>query len=388
MTCTYRTTLLFLSALLWPLVPAIAVAQPLPRVVVSGLLAPGKLLALPHGPILVAENGNGPNTGRISMVDGSGGRATLIEGLPAGPSAPNNDPSGVTGLAFKNRTLFFSIGAGDSVIVGPAPGSELPNPRSSSPIFSSVLALEFDRSLGAVSGGFLVTPADHAILSSGKSITLTNPLGQTAMLRLVIDIPDHLPNPRPDVPNNVRVSNPFGLEPADSCGLWLVDASRNLIWKVDWCTNTYESAVSFPQYANPLPIGARQIDAVPTSARSYNGALLVTFLTGAPFPPGLAEVKLVKPVSGESEVFFRGHRMLLDVLFSDRTPDGFFVLEFSQDVAAGLPGRLIFYDSQIAAPTVVTANLVGPTNMALSPFTDEVLVTEIRTGRIVAVSLP
>jgi hypothetical protein len=204
----------------------------------------------------------------------------------------------------------------------------------------------------------------------------------------VIDIPDHRPNPRPDVPNNVQVSNPFGLEPADSCGLWLVDAARNLIWKVDWCTNTYAPAVSFPQYANPLPVGPRQIDAVPTSARAHNGALLVTLLTGFPFPPGLAEVKRVKPGSEDSEVIFRGHRMLLDVLFSDRRPDGFFVLEFSQDPTAMLPGRLIFYDSRSAAPVVVNSNLVGPTNMALSPFSDEVLISEILTGRIVAVSLP
>jgi hypothetical protein len=389
MTRRNRIALIFFYILLLPLVSATTEAQPLPRVVASGLMAPSKLLALPHGPILVAESGNGPNTGRVSMVDSSGGRTTLIDGLPAGLSAPNNDPAGVSGLAFKNRTLFLSISAGDSVMVGPAPGSELPNPRSSSPIFSSVLALEFDRSLNAVGGGFLVVPADHAILASGKSITMKNPLGQSATLRLVIDIPDHVPLPRPDVPNNVRVSNPFGLELADSCGLWLVDASQNLIWKVDWCSNTYSEAVTFPQYANPLPVGARQIDAVPTSARSHDGAVLVTFLTGFPFPPGLAEVRLVKPASGESEVMFRGHRMLIDVLVSDRTPDGFFVLEYSQDVpAAMLPGRLIFYDSRSAAPVVVSSNLMGPTNMALSPFADEVLITEILTGRIVAVSLP
>jgi hypothetical protein len=190
MTCKCQTALMFFAVLLSPIMSANTVAQPLSRVVTSGLLAPVKLLALPHGPVLVAESGNGPNTGRISMVDSRGARATLIEGLPAGPSAPNNDPSGVSGLAFKNRTLFFSIGAGDSVIVGPAPGSELPNPRPSSPILSSVLALEFDRSLSSVSGGFLVVPADHAILASGKSVTLKNTLGQSATLRLVIDIPD------------------------------------------------------------------------------------------------------------------------------------------------------------------------------------------------------
>jgi hypothetical protein len=251
MTFRYRSALISVYVLLSPIVSATTFAQPLPRVVASGLLAPGKLLALPHGPILVAENGNGPNTGRVSMVNTSGGRTTLIDGLPAGPAAPNNDPSGVSGLAFRNRTLFLSIGAGDSVIVGPAPGSELPNPRPSSPILSSVLALEFDRSLSAVAGGFLMLPADHTILASGQSITLKNPLGQTATLRLVVDIPDYLPNPRPDVPGNVRVSNPFGLEPADSCGLWLVDAARNLLWKVDWCENTYTAAISFSSVLEP-----------------------------------------------------------------------------------------------------------------------------------------
>ena len=387
MTCSRRTVLLILPLLLLPVASTITVAQPLPRVVASGLLAPGKLLALPDG-ILVAENGTGPNTGRVSLLDRDGRRTSLIEGLPSGPAAPNNDPSGVSGLIFKNHTLFLAIGAGNSVIAGPVPGSEAPNPQLSSPILSSVLALAFDRSLSSVSGGFLLLPPDHARLAAGESITLTNPLQQTATLRVVVDIPDHLPNPRPDFPSNVRVSNPFGLETASSCELWLVDASRNLIWRVNWCDNTYAAAFSFPQLANPLPTGPRLLDAVPTSARSYQDDLLVSFLSGAPFVPGLAEVKLVKSGSGDSEVFFRGHRMVVDVLFSDRRPDGFFVLEFSQDSAAGLPGRLIFYDSQSSAPVVVTSALIGPTNMVLSPFADELLITEILTGRVVAVSLP
>ena len=388
MSCSARTSLLVASLLLSAVVPSTTSAQPLPRVVASGLLAPGKLLALPHGPILVAENGNGPNTGRVSMLDRDGRRSTLIEGLPSGLAAPENDPSGVSGLVFKNRTLFLSIGAGDSVIAGPAPGTEAPNPQRSSPILSSVLALEFDRNLPALLGGYLLRPADHALLAAGQTITLTNPLRQTATLRLVIDIPDHLPNPRPDFPANVRVSNPFGLETADSCGLWLVDASRNLIWRVNWCDNTFTSAVSFPPIANPTPIGPRMLDAVPTSARSYNDDLLVSFLSGAPFLPGLADVKLVKPDSGDTRVLFSGLRMAVDVMFSDRRPDGFFVLEFSQSPAARLPGRLVYFDSQSAAPVVITDQLAGPTNMTLSPFADELLITEILTGRIVGVSLP
>lgn len=92
------------------------------------------------------------------MLDPDGRRTTLIEGLPSGPAAPNNDPSGVSGLIFKNRSLFLAIGAGNSVIADPVPGSEAPNPQRSSPILSSVLELEFDRSLSSVSGGFLLPP--------------------------------------------------------------------------------------------------------------------------------------------------------------------------------------------------------------------------------------
>ena len=386
MSCNQRTSWLCVCFLLLPFASTVAYPQPLPRVVASGLMAPSKLLAVSRG-ILVAEGGKGPHTGRVSFIDRDGRRSTLIDGLPAGLAAPNNEPSGVNGLAFKNRTLFMAIGSGDSVIVGPGPGSEVPNPNRSSPILSSVLALELERSVEISAGGFLLVPADHAILAKGDPVLLRSPSGETATLRLVIDIPDYLPAPRPNVPNNVVVSNPFGLETADSCGLWLVDASRNQIWRINWCERTYTAAVSFPRYANPLPIGTPMIDAVPTSARTHEGKLLVTFLTGFPFPPGVAEVRVVRPDTDENEVLFRGHRMLLDVLYSDRGSDGFYVLEFSADPNAMLPGRLIFYDSKNAAPVVVTSNLVGPTNMALSPFSDELMISEIVTGRIVAVSL-
>jgi hypothetical protein len=322
------------------------------------------------------------------MIDDAGNRVILIEGLPSGPAPPNNDQSGVSGLALRNRTLFFSIGAGNATVAGPAPGSELPNSGRSSPIFSSVLGLELDDPLTASSGGFLIQPADHTKLANREPILLTNPLGQTATLRLVVDIPDYEPSPRPDVPGNVRVSNPFGLEIDESCTFWLVDAARNLLWRVNWCENILEPAVVFPPVANPLPTGPRLLDAVPTSVRAHEGDLLVSFLTGAPFVPGLAEVKRVKTGSGESEVFLRGHRMLVDVLFSDRRPDGFLVLEFSQNPAAGLPGRLLYYDSRAAAPQVLSDRVTSPTHMALSPYADEVWITEIFQGRIVAVELP
>lgn len=382
-----RTTCALL-AIGWTVALAAPVeAQTAPTVVIGGLTAPGKLLALETGAILVAESGTGNHDSRITAFDTDGNRLTLIEGLPSGPSFPNSDPSGVSGLALRNHTLYFSIGAGNTSVAGPVQGSEIPNPNKSSPIFSSVLALEFDRTLAGVTAPFQVTTAHHQALSRREAVALTNARGERATLRLVVDIPDSVPEPRPDSPQNIRTSNPFGLEPDGSCALWLVDASRNVVWKVDICTSTFAPLAVFPPTVNAGPVGPPRIDAVPTSARTWNGDLLVSFLSGAPFLPGLASVKQVKPSTGEHAPFFTGLRMVVDVLPFGGQSDGFFVLEFSRDPAAGLPGRVLFYDSPSAVPVIFADGLVTPTNMAIDPRTGDLLVAQLALGRVVAIPI-
>ena len=113
-----------------------------------------------------------------------------------------------------------------------------------------MLALEFDRSLSRRDRPFRVSPAHHQALARRESVALVNERGERATLRLVVDIPDHVPEPRPDSPQNARASNPFALEPDGSCALWLVDASRNLIWKVDICENTSSTLTTFPPTTN------------------------------------------------------------------------------------------------------------------------------------------
>ena len=79
----------------------------------TGLRGPGKIITSPKGNLLVSEAGSGLNSGRISILDLSGNRRTLLDGLPAGFAPPNNDLSGPSGLAMRGRTLFVLIGAGD-----------------------------------------------------------------------------------------------------------------------------------------------------------------------------------------------------------------------------------------------------------------------------------
>ena len=98
-------------------------------VLTAGLKAPTKVIFSTKGNLVVAEQGEGPNTGRISLISpDSGVRRTLIDGLPSGLSAPNNDPAGPAGLAMRGRTLYVAIGVGDAVILGPLPTRSSPIP--------------------------------------------------------------------------------------------------------------------------------------------------------------------------------------------------------------------------------------------------------------------
>src|SRR5207237_7738274 len=64
--------------------------------IASGLEGPLGITFSNKDNLLVSETGTPtPNTGRISIVDPSGNRRTLIDGLPSGISFEDNAPSGV-----------------------------------------------------------------------------------------------------------------------------------------------------------------------------------------------------------------------------------------------------------------------------------------------------
>src|SRR5438477_3965899 len=93
------------------------------RQIISGLEGPLGIAISNKGNMLVSETGTAtPNTGRISIVDPSGTRRSLIDGLPSGISFEDNAPSGVAGLFLRGRTLYVAVGGGDAVLAGPVPG--------------------------------------------------------------------------------------------------------------------------------------------------------------------------------------------------------------------------------------------------------------------------
>jgi len=145
----------------------------------TGLKAPTKIIFSQNGNLLVAEAGDGPNTGRVSIVDRNGNRRTLLDGLPAGLAAPNLEPSGPEGLVLNGNTLYITIGIGDVVRAGSVPGTEVPNPNGpSSPILSSVMAVHFDSSIDFLSSSFTLSVADHFTLADGFEVALQNNAGE------------------------------------------------------------------------------------------------------------------------------------------------------------------------------------------------------------------
>jgi hypothetical protein len=365
------------------LLGSIANAQCPASVLATGLKAPTKIILSTKGNLLVAEQGNGSNTGRISIIDkSSGARRTLIEGLPAALGAPNNDPSGPTGLAMRGRTLYVTIGLGDAVLNGPLPASFVPNPNPSSVLFSSVLAIQFSANVETNTNGFALSLSDQAALKNGVTVDLDNGTGDKMSIKLVADFPDYLPEPRPGLTNAVRQSNPFGVA-IDGDQLYVADASGNTVRAVDIETGTFTTLTTFDPLPNNRGFGPPVVEAVPDSVHLLGNQLLVTLLSGFPFPIGNAQVRAVDIATGTDTPFITGLTSAIDVLPGD--DGGFLTLEFSTNMLApGTAGRLSSYASPTATPVIIADCLITPTSIAREA--GDVFVTEIFTGRVMKVT--
>jgi hypothetical protein len=373
----------------------------------GGLKAPAKLVMTPRGNLIVAEGGDGRNKGRLSLIDRkTHERRTILDGLPAGPSAGDGGPSGPSGVALEGGTLYVVIGGGDATLAGPAQGTEKPNPNPSSPLLSSVLAVTLPQSFDETNAqGPTLTLADHAAINGGSVVTLSGGGGKLTV-ELVANFPDYEAAPRPDFADNVRVSNPFGVA-ANGRLLYVVDASLNKISVVGADSGSVATLATFAPVSNPLPFGPPFTDAVPDSIRLYGDQLLVPTLTGFPFPTGGASVRQVNTVTGDTSSLIPGLTTSIDVLayqglrehvvrsvsgatFEDaRVPDAtthFLVLEFSTNFLQNEPGRLLQLDSADGPRVVLASGIVSPTSMARDPHSGDIFITSIFPGLLMRVS--
>jgi hypothetical protein len=369
------TALLFLALPIW--------CQS--QVVATGLQTPHKLILTPRGNFLVTEPSRTPNAGRISFVTRAGVRRSLMEGLPSGIDPTLANGSGPNAMALRDRTLYLSIGGGDTERRG-APPISIHNPEgASSPIFASILEIRFGADVDAIGGTFRMTAQHQQTLTDGGEVELDDGAGVKARISLLARFP--ISEPAPAV--IYRFSNPWGLALSeDGRNLYMTDASQNSLLRVDTSTGRWRRLVRFPPVPNPGSVGPPVLDAVPTGVRLYGDQVLVSFLTGFPFVPGNARVLAVDPDTGRTAPFIFFLTSATDILVRTR-PDGsrqFFVLEFSQNQSATPPppGRLMRYDTPVGQ--VAATGLIAPVSLAYDESTRDLFILELR-GQILQLHL-
>ncbi len=393
---TYTTTLgnrfaalIVVTLAVLACVPSNARAQCPAPVLISGLNGPLGITLSKQDNLIVSEKGTPtPNTGRISIVDLSGNRRTLLDGLPSGASAEGEgDPSGPAGLFLRGRTLYLAIGVGDAVLNGANPGTAIPNPNPSSPLLSSVLAVEFSVAVEAMTTGFTLTSANQQTLASGQAVTLSHGGAQTITIRLIANFPNYTPDPRPDFPANVRNSNPFALVAVGN-QLYVTDGGQNTLRQVDLTSGMFSTLATFPPIPNPTPIGPPVIDAVPTGIVYSDGKLLVTLFRGFPFPAGTSGVEEVDPVTGSHAPFIRGLKTAIGLLpvransDNDSVQPNYLTLEHSSANILDDPGILSHFSTPTSAPVVIANCLSKPTSMTLDSKTGTLYIAQL-IGNIV-----
>lgn len=359
---------------------------------IAGLRSPQKIIyAQQQRYFLVSESGipGLPNSGRISIITNDGDRFTLIDGLPSGAAAPEGHPSGPSAMWMQGTNLYIAISGGNTTLVGLLPGSEIPNPNPSPPIFSSVLEFRFPAQGFRINrADYDLTSADHLRLANGETVVLGRFGFQRARIRMIANFPDVTPAPRPGFPNLVKNSNPFGLA-LNANTLYVTDAAQNNIRTIDLEDGAIGTLITYPSRPN-LPGPPPFVDPVPDSLRLFGNKLLVTFLTGFPFTPGAADVRQYDLDSGTDSQLIGGLTTAIDVLPVDEGGfcTSFYTLEISTNLSVGAPGRLRRFDSPGGQPTLISNTLISPTSLARHPQSGDLLVTEIFPGLITRISNP
>ena len=174
--------------------------------------------------------------------------------------------------------------------------------------------------------------------------------------------------------------------------LYVTDGGRNLVWQVDIPTGSFSPLATFPTIPNPLSpaVGGPVVEAVPTGIEYADGELLVTLFRGVPFAPGTSSVVQIDPSTGVQSPFLSGLKTAIGVLgIKHGEEQSYLVLQNSSGPAPffGGPGLVLQFDSPGSAPLVLADCLARPTSMLHDAKTGTLYVTELLTGRIVALDL-
>jgi glucose/arabinose dehydrogenase len=299
--------------------PAGAVSEP-EVVVATGLNNPYKMSFGPDGSLYVAEAGQGdPGEENCVTAEGPEGEATMCFGLTGSVTKVNTTTlaqervaTGLPSMAEKGSEGNGAVGPVDVavhqgdlyVVVGQGGPPSLRN--------------AFGAGAAGLATVMKVTPADVSSVFADLAAF------------------EAASNPDADKPEAATPdTNPFGIEVNPAGGFWAVDAGGNDVLNIaaDGAVSL-EAVLPFdttdaPPFLN-LPPGTKiPYQPVPTSITNGAAGLLVTQLTGFPFPVGASNVFALDTTTGALAAKYPGFTNVVDAA---QGPDGsVYVLEFSAE---------------------------------------------------------
>jgi hypothetical protein len=284
--------------------PAIAAGNPV-EVVATGLNSPRHLEFDSDGDLFVAEagkGGSGPcfiggegpacmgDSGSVTKVDKRGRQTRIATGLASYANTPNNDagigPHGIEVIA--DDTVLITNG-----------GPTEPKDAAGNMIPRETLA------------------AQNPVADLFGRILLVNPhLRRPVKVADLWDFERDV-NPDKNGGNPAIDANPVDLE-FDGLSLLVADAGGNSLNRVNVLGRISNVAVFPNRPGIPNPFGGPPVDmqAVPTAVEvASNGDILVSQLTGFPFPTGGANIYRVDRRSGKVTVAYSGFTNIMDMAF-------------------------------------------------------------------------
>lgn len=173
---------------------------------------------------------------------------------------------------------------------------------------------------------------------------------------VVADLIDWEINQNPD-PVAVD-SNLYGADYLDGV-VYVADAGGNSIISVNADDGTVATfavtgglpAEFLPESGNPNRGGAREIDSVPSRVKvGPDGRLYVSFVTGGPFPPGIAPIQAYA-LDGTMEVYAEGLSMTADIAFDSQ--GRLYASIISTDFLNQAPGQVVRVEADGSLTPVV-----------------------------------
>lgn len=388
-------------------------------VLTGGLAGPLHASFTPGGNVLVAETGTGANDGRVVMISAFSQQFPLLSGLPSVINAQG--PNGPNAVAQAHRRIYILLGEGDAVVAGPPP-TQAANPAGTSvPIFSSLLAATFTPVPDGIREGFTLDDDDLRALADGHEVVKVNDSGERVELFVLADFRDTERDPdlalRQSNPFHVAVSgsltiddlvdlglnrftveqanflarldpdSPLGQRLLERTMLYVADAGMNTLVMVEASSGRQEVLNRVGRLPNPLfpNLGGPTMDSVTTSVfPRANGKLLLSILTGFPFPAGAATIFEVDPDTGARTPLITGLTTVTSVI---EVGSKIYVACVSTDLLAGAPGQILEYDDPAGPATILADGVIGPTGMVYDPFENRLVVVETFTGRVLTIPL-